>query len=62
MIEENNLRTCEKCENTYDESLFEGNDAICRYCRAEMEVLNGEIITKENIGKVIQNQFNRRGQ
>lgn len=58
MKEENNLRKCEKCENTYDESLFDGSSAVCNYCVAEEKAV-GEILTPESIPRIMQNQFSK---
>lgn len=51
-------RTCEKCENTYDESLFDGSSAVCNYCIAEEKAV-GEILTPESIPRIMQQQFNK---
>jgi len=52
-------KQCERCGEKREEQFFSGTSAICIYCEAEIEAV-GEPLTKENLGNIMQNQFNKR--
>ncbi len=53
------VKYCEKCELPRLEHEFNGSSGICIYCEAEIEAV-GEPITKENLGNIMQKQFEKQ--
>jgi len=52
------MKICDKCEKEREEKFFEKEtDDLCIYCKSEMEVLDGDILTKENLGEVMSKNF-----